>query len=606
MDVGWIETSVGALFASYHAPEGGARSHAVLLCDALGSERMNLHLTYRVLAQQLASIGFPVLRVDYATTCDSSGYPRGASQISLALATLDAAGNWLRARSGTSRVCAFGAGLGGTLATLWAARRTDVTGLVLWSPLTKGRTFLRAAAALDALSPMNPQKRRPSDYEPGDREATGFLVSKATADELEAIDLFAMKGPNIERALVLGRSREAKAMAAHLRNAGAILESAPIIDFDVEHLYRSAMHPPPTLVEHVLQWATGNFPGRAVASKDRTSVLGIERRPRSSRSIASPLAQSVVLMDPLGRRVREDTAHFGSDRSVFGIVSRPLDQPHQHLPAVIMVNAGRNHRVGINRNYVDWARRLAAQGFCVLRLDVRGLGDSPPKRSEDLSVLFLDETVEDVRDAIDFMQQAYGTRSAICMALCSGAYQALHGAIADPRIVGIALLNPLRFQRVEKGVRPNIELWHGALPYYARAMLRPEAWRRLVTGEVDLRGISHAVAVRGMRRAQARVRGALATLKGSPPQASSWLAGTFIGLTGRGCGVLLVLDSGDATVPIVEDALAEDRQQLEASGWFTIALIEGADHIFRPLFSQELVWNILERTFVSWTTASRA
>ena len=75
-EAGWIDSAGGPLFCCFHPPRGPAQRRAVLLCETLGSERMNFHLAYRHLALRLSYAGYPTLRFDYAGTGDSSGSPR--------------------------------------------------------------------------------------------------------------------------------------------------------------------------------------------------------------------------------------------------------------------------------------------------------------------------------------------------------------------------------------------------------------------------------------------------------------------------------------------------------------------------------------------------
>jgi hypothetical protein len=62
--------------------------------------------------------------------------------------------------------------------------------------------------------------------------------------------------------------------------------------------------------------------------------------------------------------------------SLVGILSRPPAGVDPAMPGVLLLNAGRIHRVGPNRLYVAIARRLAAMGFAVCRFDLSGIGDS--------------------------------------------------------------------------------------------------------------------------------------------------------------------------------------------------------------------------------------
>ncbi|MCP4069499.1 MAG: alpha/beta fold hydrolase, partial [Phycisphaeraceae bacterium] len=101
--------------------------------------------------------------------------------------------------------------------------------------------------------------------------------------------------------------------------------------------------------------------------------------------------------------------------------------------------------MGINRNYTEWAREAALSGVTTLRFDIRGLGDSRPRHPEDLNRLYRDETREDVIAAIDLLADRDDCDGVVLCGLCAGAYQAFHAARVDPRVVGLVLLDLLRW-----------------------------------------------------------------------------------------------------------------------------------------------------------------
>ena len=102
----------------------------------------------------------------------------------------------------------------------------------------------------------------------------------------------------------------------------------------------------------------------------------------------------------------ETALTFGVQNNLIGIVSEPEAQVPRAHPNVLILNAGLNHKVGPFRMSVDLARQLAGNGFRVLRFDSSGFGDSKmrlvSREAEDLSVT-------DVREAMDALQQRFGT-----------------------------------------------------------------------------------------------------------------------------------------------------------------------------------------------------
>jgi pimeloyl-ACP methyl ester carboxylesterase len=142
----------------------------------------------------------------------------------------------------------------------------------------------------------------------------------------------------------------------------------------------------------------------------------------------------------------ENVAKFGRSGGLIGVVceraygsDRGEEGAVRALPAVIILNTGIIHRVGIGRLSTIWARRMAREGHCVLRFDISGVGDSE-RRDDTLSPV--EGALADVRDAVDWVRSARGISSVIMIGLCSGGDLALLYAGTDSRVVGLVLIDP--------------------------------------------------------------------------------------------------------------------------------------------------------------------
>lgn len=581
MFAGWIETARGPAFACYHPPAGAVRDVAVLVCDPFGSDRMNLHLCQRALALELAASGFPVLRVDYWGTCDSGGDPREPGQVDAWLATLHEAADWLLRTSSCSGLGCFGARLGGTIAAAFAAQRSDVRSLALWDPHPDGAAFLRELRAFRALRGEPSAPARPSDWQPGDQEAIGFLLTRETADAIAALDVRLLATGSVRQALILNHANDtSEGIAAALGARGIAVARRVNPGFDTTRLVEEFTRPPEGWLEELAGWWREAHPAT-----------------RRAPAIAAPpqLAPCVALRNRRGREVREEWVRFGPDGALVGIVTRPLFAADGGA-GIVLVNGGFNHRPGINRNYVDWARSWAERGATVLRMDIRGLGDSIPERPEDLAHLYRQETRADVEAGVDLLVTRYGVAELICGGLCAGAAQALAAARVDQRITGAFLLNPLRFDLGhDEHSRERADLGDPALRHYARSTLDLQRWRRLWTGEARGGRIARSVASRLARMMRASMRRLVARARGNASPPATPLAACFRALDERGCRVLVVFDSAEAIRHRVEDDLAHDRALLDAGGRFRLCVIDDADHIFLSLASQEALGGVLER-----------
>jgi len=170
--------------------------------------------------------------------------------------------------------------------------------------------------------------------------------------------------------------------------------------------------------------------------------------------------------------MKEQACLLGKTRSLVGIVTEPkAGHRPDGRPAVLLLNAGLVHRVGPNRIYVKIARRLAANGFLVLRFDLSGIGDSRG-RSDGLPLQ--EAVISDAKEAMDFLAAQRGADRFILMGICSGANNSLRVAQNDARIVGAALIEPYYF---------------GSFRYYlyvyGKRLFKPRSWLRLLTMKSD-------------------------------------------------------------------------------------------------------------------------
>lgn len=546
---GWIESAGGPIFAWYHAPRGPIRSRAVLLCDPLTSDRMNLHLSYRHLALRLSACGYPTLRFDYPGTGDSSGSPRDPGWSDRWQESLEVALETLLARSGLGQAAVFGARFGGTLAAQFAATRPEVDSVLLWGPYLSGRAFLRDARAMHRLLRANESQRRPDRFEAGDEEFFGYLLNAEALERIDRYRLLEIENASGARAHIIAwdeHSPEEK-LAEHYSRLGVK------VDFERSERFRSddsiTRQSIPELVIREL-----------VDGLDRSTTRLVE--PSASASVAMALS-NVARVKRSARspdEVEERAVFFGEagKGDLFGLLTSPAGGVDGRPgPRLVLVNGGNNHRAGINRNYTEWARDAARRGITTLRFDIRGLGDSPALRLQDLNRLYRGETREDVLAAIDYVSQlGPGGRIILC-GLCAGAFQALHAALADERVDTLVLLDLLKWD--------------------------PDAPNVRASGFLDRR-----------KRQLRGLRSALLKALRIPVRPASNSLGRWLGtLTGRGVEVVAVGCSGKGGFEDFVEAISGDRAQLERTGRLRLHPVRDSDHIFSPLWAQEHLSEIL-------------
>jgi uncharacterized protein len=167
------------------------------------------------------------------------------------------------------------------------------------------------------------------------------------------------------------------------------------------------------------------------------------------------------------------------DDWLYGVLGMP-GQPGAR--GVLIVVGGPQYRAGSHRQFTLLARGLAAAGVPTLRFDYRGMGDSEG------AIRTFESVSEDIRAALDrFFAEAPGLREVVLWGLCDGASAAVMYAPTDPRVSGLALLNP--WVRTEEGAaRATIK------HYYRSRLLDRSFWTKLLRGRLDFPGAARLFA----------------------------------------------------------------------------------------------------------------
>lgn len=282
--------------------------------------------------------------------------------------------------------------------------------------------------------------------------------------------------------------------------------------------------------------------------------------------------------------MKERAIRFGKNGSLIGVVTEPpASDDTMRRPAIILLGAGLVHHVGPHRLYVKLARRLASQGFIVLRFDFSGIGDSAAPRSDQP----LDETaVAETREAMDWLRDARSVERVVLMAICSGAGFSFRAACADPRVVGIALINAAGHRWGTNAERGRTLARHYVRMLSARSFLRNN-WRKVVTLDFAHRGMARAALTQLTQRLTGR--------ESAPPgpPAADGIAAAFGTLVARGVRVLIVYSEGDEGWDYYQLFLRRRLSTLVSAQQVELAVVEGANHTFTLLSHQQQVLALL-------------
>lgn len=397
----------------------------VVLCTGPGRDASTAYRFLRMLADRLAASGYATVRFDYPGSGDSCD-PDMVDALTIWRHSISATSDWLRARTAARRVVLIGLRAGALLAALAAAERNDVAGVALLEPVLRGRSFvsqLLVQAKLQSGQSITTEQSISLD---------GLVWTAETLHHLSSLELRTVPLPRRCGVAVFSRNPSAPLAAcvetwnderrpvliSDFRNLEALLRPAHLVD-----------EPSPDFAQ-LVSWIRMVAPGQC----------------------ANPGINQVdddTELHPDG--CCETPFRFGKQQHLVGILCQPEPDMKSDL-VVVIGNTGGDPHYGFARFSVELARRLARVGIASLRLDFAGLGDSidPLQGGEGSTQVFNTDRTGDFQAAVEALA-GLGYRRFALSGLCSGAYHAYQGGVADPRIEALLLINlpwfSLRFER---------------------------------------------------------------------------------------------------------------------------------------------------------------
>ena len=548
------------LFAWHHvAREDVRRGAAVVLCPPLGFEYVCVYRSWRILAQELAALGFDVLRFDYDGTGDSAGDPEESGRLDAWLLSIERAIAEAQSIAGTGHVALVGLRLGATLAIEAAAARGGVSRLVLWSPFRSGRAYVRE---IDAFARLCPEPGVPPPGDEDDIQSAGHVVTRETADALERLDLDAvLRSPAPEVLLVDRDDRPGDSLL------GARLELLG------SHVTRCR---PEGTAAALVQPALSKVP-RPVLDE----ITGWLRDwcPLESSPVQRDASASGVSAVACGAGYHERAIHFGPDGRLFGILTEPVRQNHE-APAIILFTTGSEYHIGPNRLHVSLARRWAADGHVVLRYDLGGIGDSfaPPGVGD--NVAYPAHALDDARAAIALVRgEAGATRRVMVLGLCSGGWLAFRAALLGLPVDSIVAINPPLYLR-DGSAGMQCATDDSEFERYRRLLFDRSRWTKVFRGRA-----AYATFLRlgwgfFSRQFLARVN----TISGG--RLIDGFGRELDAISARGITCLFVFSRGDRGLSYFRLYGGAGRRGERRRCGIDHVVVDGAGHTFRPLAAQ--------------------
>ncbi len=590
------------LFGWFHAadaaPSPGTPPLAVLLCAPLGHEDLATHRGLRRLASTLAAAGLPTLRFDHAGCGDS------ADPDVLSAAEADPAARWLQsiqvaadtllARSGATKLALVGVRIGALLAAHAALSRDDVAALVALLPVASGRAWLRECRLLAD------QERRaagsasapPADVNI-DTDIGGLVLDAAAAAGVSALGWPAAGAPRpAAQSLVIERNDMAPGPAVQaLRSLGSDVTGEALADLDRVTAVAHSAHLPQAVIDRIAGWLAM----RAAALADVAL--------RSSRSVCVSTAASAQVAVGAAR-VDECAVCIGTLPRLAGVLTSPsgaaptaAGTPRRGL---LLLSSGAERRIGPNRLWVAFARRRAAAGDVVLRLDLAGIGDSddrpqPALHVEGASTVYDPRCVDDIGSALEWMRHQHGVQRCDVIGVCSGAHHAWRAALQGVELSTVVAINPLLFHW-----RPGMSLDPAAHAFgqlaisadAARAVRDPARWLKLLRGQVHVRVIVAALLAR-CRAAPWRVARSGLRVLGVPLRDD--LASELRSVARRGVDLHFVFAHGEPGLCLLRQEAAASLTRLQQQGRVCLSQVDAADHSFTQQHAREALYDTLHR-----------
>ena len=471
----YLKTAGGSAYALFDDAPTRVERVGVLLCPLYGNEDLCSYRARRRWAQRLVAAGHPTLRIDLPGTGDSAGGPHDLELFEAWTDSLAVAGGWLRVEADCARVVAIGIGLGGLLAYRALAAGVPIDDLVLWGTPARGRTWVRQLRALSRMEASRETAAEddhdgldggpPNPLPDGALESAGFVMSRETVEALEALDLTELALPDAPSRRVLMLQRDGlevdRRLRAVLEQSGAEVSVEPGPGYGGMVSPPQQSHAPLEVIESVCRWLSGCPPSAATAAPTvaiaTTTELELEVDGRTIREL--PIALSL------------------EDGRLVGVLSESDAAPQI---CAVMLNAGALRHIGPNRMWVELARRWAAQGVPTLRIDLTGIGDSDGDAStlEQDEGFYVDRYIEQTQEVLAALVARGLPERFVLAGLCSGAYWALHAALADACVRGAFMINPRALFW-----HPNIEEVREARN--VRKVLRWQTWRKLARGQIE-------------------------------------------------------------------------------------------------------------------------
>lgn len=557
------------LFGWLHHGAQSARDIGVVLCSPWGREEVSAHHSLRQWAMLLSQHGWPCIRFDYPGEGDSAGEPLTDGGVGPWVDSVAHAIAELKQQTGVSRVCLLGVRAGAALASLAAQGRDDIIGLIAVAPVVKGRGFVRELTALQAAASKNGEPQPVA----GVFQSGGYVMSQETREALSGVDLTQLPQSPAPNVLVLDRD-DMPASAAWvkiLEGQGALVQQQSLPGYVAMMADPHHAVAPQAMLDASVRWLDCLAPvGHSDAHRLHTQT-----------TTCVSAACVISLSGEPARKVSEQ-ALFVSGGPAFGLLTQPGEGQSRTGHAILILNAGSTRRIGPSRLSVTMARRWAAAGHVVMRLDLAGIGDGELRQGRVLNMSYPHEAMDDVRVALAHLLTQPGVKQIHACGLCAGAYHALKAARDGMPLSSITMINPLIFFNaeglsLEEGEDFSVQKVHSAAASYKESAASLEKWLKLFKGQIKFDALFKVLFSRVGMVMSARLKNLARRIH--------WPLKDDLGtdlrrLTGKGIRVNFIFANGDPGETMLREQAGSVLAGLQGAGLLSLHIFQEADHVF--------------------------
>jgi len=476
--------SRGPLAAIYYPPETTPHPAGDILLVPPFTEEMNrCRAMVSMQARELARLGIGTLVLDPFGTGDSGGEFSDASW-ELWRDDLARGVEWLR-RNGNGCRTLWGVRLGALMSAEMAQSDPGIERLLWWQPVVDGKAFftqflrIRIAAELEQNGGIKSTEELRKRSAAGEIiEVSGYRLSPQLASDIDRLKLpeparmgaLKMSWFEVAAAEDSAVPRANTKAADALRAAGANVQLERVIGPPFWQVHEREVAP--NLI------AATNKHFAAAEAPATPAAAATAAPPNTAPAGAAPsaaAAPSPVASAPPGDEPEYPVVFQCNGDQLMGMVHR--GKPGARRGVIIVVAGGPQYRAGAHRQFVSLARKLAGRGgYPVLRFDLRGMGDSSGEHRG------FQHSDADQRAAVDaLIATVPSVEEVVLFGECESASGILFYAFRDPRVRGVALVNP--WVRTEGG-RAEVIMKH----YYLSRLMSADFWRRVRSGKFDVVG----------------------------------------------------------------------------------------------------------------------